>query len=231
MGSMIRIAGADGAFGAWLAQPGGRPRAAIVVVQEIFGINDDLRETCARLADEGFLALCPDLFWRLAPGIELSHLDEADWQRALGYYRAFDFDAGVADIAATVAHARTLLGAGGRVGVMGFCLGGLMTFLAAARIPVDAAVAYYGGGTEARLDEADGIRAPLLMHLAEADEFIPPPARAAIVAALAGRADVEVHTYPGCRHAFARNGGAHYDAAAATLANARTDAFLRAHLG
>jgi carboxymethylenebutenolidase len=125
---------------------------------------------------------------------------------------------------------RTLPEASGKVGVIGFCLGGLLAYLTAARQPVDAAVAYYGGNTDQHLDEAGGVHRPLLMHLGEQDEFISAAAQRAIVDALAGNPSVEIHRYPGCSHAFARRGGLHYDAAAAALANARTLAFFRRHL-
>jgi len=228
--SRIDIESGAGRFGAYVARPprAAGPAPAIVVCQEIFGINADMRETCGELAEQGFIAVCPDLFWRQEPGVELSHLH--DWPRALALYQAFDIDAGVRDVLATVAAARTLDGASGRVGLMGYCLGGLMTFLGAARGAPDAAVAYYGGRTEEFLTEARAVAAPLLMHLGEEDEFIPGEAQEAIVAAFAGMPNVQVHRYPGCRHAFARHGGTHYDAAAAHRANTRTFEFFRSRL-
>lgn len=221
----------DGSWAAYVARPkdGAKLAPAIVVCQEIFGINGDMRQSCDELAEQGFIALCPDLFWRLEPGVELSHL--TDWPKALSLYQAFDLDAGVRDVAATLAAARTLPGASGKVGVMGYCLGGLLTYLSAARGKVDAAVAYYGGRTDEFLGEADKVTSPLMMHLGEEDEFISKPAQEAIVAALAGKPNVEVYRYPGCMHAFARHGGTHYDAAAAALANGRTFDFLRSRLG
>lgn len=218
----------DGSFAAYVARPSSLPAPAIVVCQEIFGINADMRLTCDELAAEGFIALCPDLFWRQEPGVELSHLD--DWPRALALYQAFDLDAGVRDVAATIAAARALEGCNGRVGVMGYCLGGLLTYLVSARDRADAAVAYYGGRTEEYLDEAPNVETPLLMHLGEEDEFISKPAQEAIVAALAGMSGVEVFRYPGCMHAFARHGGTHYDARSAALANGRTSDFFKARL-
>ena len=113
---------------------------------------------------------------------------------------------------------------------MGFCLGGLMAFLTAAREQIDAAVAYHGGETEKYLDEAGKITAPMLMHLAEEDESISKDAQAKIKAALSGKPNIEIYSYPGCNHAFARHTGTHYDAAAATKANGRTWQFLGEHL-
>jgi carboxymethylenebutenolidase len=228
MRNTITITTPDGNFSAYLACPTAAIAPAVVVNQEIFGINADMRETCQELAAQGFIAICPDLFWRQEPGVELSHL--SDWPRALALYQAFDRAKGVADIAATLHAARSLPGASGKVGVMGYCLGGLMTFLTAARCGADAAVAYYGAETDQYVSEGPGITAPLLIHLAEEDEFISKDAQKAIIDALAAHPLVEVHRYPGCKHAFARHGGTHFDAQAAALANGRTQAFLARHL-
>lgn len=226
----IEITSPDGRFGAYIARPQHDTAStpAIVVCQEIFGINADMRQTCDELAAQGFIALCPDLFWRLEAGVELSHID--GWPKALSLYQAFDLNAGVRDVAATLQAASQVPGASGRVGLTGYCLGGLMTYLSAARGTVDAAVAYYGGRTEEFLDEAPNIRSPLLMHLGEEDEFIPKAAQETIVSALAGQSDIQVHRYPGCMHAFARHGGTHYDASAAQKANARTLDFFKSRL-
>lgn len=163
----IDVTVADGVFRAFVARPDAAgPRPAVVVVQEIFGVNADLRETCRELASDGYVAVAPDLFWRDAPGLDLYALDEAEWRRGLALYETYDLHRGVEDIAAVVQAARTMMGTSGRVGVMGFCLGGLMTYLTAARAPVDAAAAYYGGGINLHLDEAAGLFAPMLLHLA-----------------------------------------------------------------
>jgi len=230
MGSYIDIPSADGSFRAYLARPAAASAPAVVVNQEIFGINADLRATCDTLAAQGWLAVCPDLFWRFRPGIELSHLSADDWKTAIGYYTKLDLDKAVADVAATVQAARTLPGATGKVGVMGFCLGGLLTFLTAARHGADAAVEYYGGRTEEFLGEAAAIRSPLLIHLAGDDEYMTKDAQRRIAEAVRGNPAVELHVYAGCNHAFARHDGTHYDAAAATLANGRTRAFFERHL-
>ncbi len=232
MGERIQIETPDGHFGAYLARPA--PSAdtspAIVVVQEIFGINEDMRETCDNLAEQGYLALCPDLFWRMEPGVELSSFSEEEWKRGLAFYQAFDFGLGVDDISTTMAQAREMPGASGKVGVMGFCLGGLMTYLTAARCGADAAVAYYGGGTDQHLGEGVSLTSPLLMHLAEEDEYIDSLAQDRIQAALGNHPWVKIHTYAGQQHAFARHRGVHYDALSAKLANDRTSAFFRRHL-
>jgi carboxymethylenebutenolidase len=229
--SSIQVAVADGRFHchvAWPDTPGLRP--VIVVLQEIFGVNAGIRSIADAYAEKGYIAVAPDLFWRDAPGLSLSEDKDGDWERAFALYNAYDIGAGIEDIAAVVAAARRLPGANGKVGVTGYCLGGLLTYLSAARTNADAFVAYYGGGTDRYVAEADAIRAPLLYHLAGADEYIGPTAQEAIRAALARRPGRELHVYPGRDHAFARPGGHHYHAGDAILANARTDAFFARHL-
>jgi carboxymethylenebutenolidase len=213
-----------------VARPKTLPAPAVVVLQEIFGVNMDMRETCDELAARGFIAVCPDLFWRQEPGLDLNHWSDAEWKKGLALYAVYDRDKGVRDIVDTAHAAGRLEGASGKVGVMGFCLGGLMTFLTAAREKIDAAVAYHGGETEKYLDEADKITAPMLMHLAEEDEFISKEAQTKIKAALSNKPNVEIYSYPGCNHAFARHTGTHYNAAAAAKANGRTWQFLHDHL-
>ncbi len=222
----VRIASPDGPFDAYLVRPAAPRRPAVVVLHEVFGVNADLRTTCDELAAAGFTALCPELFWRQASHVDLSVSARQDWDRGMAHYTAFDIDAGVSDVEATVAVARALPETSGRVGVMGFCLGGLLTFLAAARTRVDAAVAFHGARTEEFLGEVADIDAPLQMHLAGADEFIPQAAQRNISMALSSKSSSEVFTYPGCRHAFSRHGGMHFDADAARLARARTLAFF-----
>jgi carboxymethylenebutenolidase len=226
----ITIEGRDGAFGAYMARPKTLPAPAVVVLQEIFGVNADIRKTSDELAEQGFLAVAPDLFWRREPGLDLNHWSDAEWKKGLALYAAYDRDKGVRDIVTTADAAGQLEGASGKVGVMGFCLGGLMTFLTAAREKIDAAVAYHGGETEKYLNEADKITAPMLMHLAEEDEFISKEAQTEIKAALSNKPNVEIFSYPGCNHAFARHTGTHYNAAAAAKANGRTWQFLHDHL-
>jgi carboxymethylenebutenolidase len=231
MDEILTIKTDDGDFGALVVRPEGQgPFPALVVVQEIFGVNEGIRQIAAEYAAQGFIAVCLDLFWRFEPWLSMSEHSEANWKKALDFYGRFDFDKGADDVLKTVTAARTLDGANGKVGLTGYCLGGLMTFLGAARGQPDAAVAYYGGGTDQYVGEAGKVTAPLLMHLAGEDEFIGPEARATIVAAMDGRSNVEVHVYPGRNHAFARPGGDHYDAADATTANARTLAFFKSHL-
>ena len=226
MNHSIQIPTAQDSFDAYLARPNLGQAPVVVVLHEVFGVNADLRATCDELAAAGFIALCPELFWRQQRGVDLSVRSPADWEVGLRLYKAFDLDAGVRDVEATVTAARMLPGATGKVAVMGFCLGGLLTFLAAARTQVDAGVAFHGGRTEEFLGEAADIDAPLQMHLAEEDEFITKDAQQRIKAALAEIPKAEVFSYPGCNHAFSRHDGMHFDAAAAALSRARTLEFL-----
>src|ERR1700741_4872367 len=192
MNDRITIEGRDGAFGAYIARPKALPASAVVVLQELFGVNADIRKTCYELAEQGFIAVAPDLFWRQEPGVDLSVTSEADWQHGLRLYEAYDRDAGVRDISDTLDTVAKLPDCTGKIAVQGYCLGALMTFLTAVRCQVDAAVAYHGPDTEKYLGEVDNLRAPLLMHLGEEDAFISKAAQAQIKAALADKANATV---------------------------------------
>jgi carboxymethylenebutenolidase len=230
MENQIIIKSPDGAFHAYIARPAKLPAPAVVVLQELFGVNADIRATCDELAIKGFIAIAPDLFWRQEPDLDLDVRSEADWQHGLRLYAAYDRDAGVNDIMATVRTAAELSGSTGKVALHGYCLGALMAFITAARHEIHAAVAYHGGDTEKYLGEVGSLRAPLLMHLGEEDEFISKTAQVQIKAALANKPNATVYSYPGQRHAFSRHNGRHYDAASAKLANGRTSEFLNQQL-
>src|SRR5260370_15015543 len=145
MKDRITIEGRDGAFGAYIARPKAVPAPAVVVLQELFGVNADIRKTCDELAEQGFIAVAPDLFLRQEPGVDLSVTSEADWQHGLRLYQAYDPDAGATDVKDTANSVPKLPGCSGKVAVMGFCLGDLMHFLTAARYGADAAAVYHGG--------------------------------------------------------------------------------------
>ena len=230
MGEWLPLDTAAGQVRAWCARPDKPAHGAVVVLQEIFGVNAVMRGVCDQLAAAGFLAVCPDLFWRIEPGIDITDQSEAEWKKAFELYNAFDVDAGVKDIAATIDHVRALPEVNGKVGAVGFCLGGLLAYLTATRTDADASVAYYGVGIEKHLVESEKQAHPLLMHIAEEDQFVPKEAQALILAQLKNHPQVEIFTYPGRDHAFARQGGEHYDAADAKLASGRTLAFFQQHL-
>jgi carboxymethylenebutenolidase len=226
MGETVTIQTPDGSFGAYLAKPDRPTGPAMVVIQEIFGVNAVMRSITDDLAAEGYLAICPDLFWRLEPDVDITDQSEAEWKKAFELFNAFDVDLGVNDIAATIDFARAHPAAPAKVGAVGFCLGGLLAFLTATRTDIDAAVGYYGVGIERHLAEADKLAEPLLLHIAEEDGFVPKEAQALILASLKNHPQVEIHSYPGRDHAFARLGGQNFDAGDAALARTRTRAFF-----
>jgi carboxymethylenebutenolidase len=220
-----------GSFSGYLAVPASGSGPGLVLAQEIFGVNGTMREVADYYAEEGYVVLVPDLFWRQQPGVQLGYTPD-DWQKAFGFYQGFNEATGVDDLQAaiTTLRARPEM-QGGKVGVLGFCLGGKLAYLAACRTDADVAVGYYGVGIEAALDEADKIRCPLLLHVAELDKFCPPEARARIVQGLQGRAGITVNVYPGVDHAFARSGGEHYHRPSALMAHERSIAALKAVMG
>ncbi len=218
----ITIQGADGPFGAYLATPARSPAPAIVVAQEIFGVNQVMRGVCDWLAGEGYIACCPDIFWRIEPGIQLTDKTQAEWDRAFELFNLFDVDKGIEDLKATLAHLRRIDGGNGKVGSVGYCLGGKLAFLMATRSDADCNVSYYGVGLDALLGEAAKISKPLLMHVAAKDQFFPREAQEKVATGLADNPHVTIEIYGDQDHAFARKGGEHYDQAAAELANGRT---------
>jgi carboxymethylenebutenolidase len=227
----ITIEGHDGAFAAYIARPKTLPAPAVVVLQELFGVNADIYKHYDELAEQGYLAVAPDLFWRQEPGVDLNVTSQADWDHGLRLYQAYDRDAGVKDIKDTIDAVRNLSECNGKVALLGYCLGALMVFMTAVRNDgIDAAVWYHGADTDKYLGEVDGLHAPLLMHLAEEDEFISKAAQAEIKAALAKKPNATVYCYPGQCHAFSRHNGKHYNSAAAHLANGRTSEFLHQQL-
>jgi carboxymethylenebutenolidase len=229
-GETITIHTIDGDFSAYVAKPAGGAAPGIVVIQEIFGVNAVMRDVCDRLAAQGFVAVCPDLFWRIEPGIDITDQSDAESKRAFELFNAFDVDTGVADIAATIDAVRARSDINGRVGAVGFCLGGLLAFLTAARTDSDASVSYYGVGIEKYTAEAEKLARPLLIHMAEEDQFTPKPVQDLIAAALKNHPQVELLAYPNRDHAFARRGGEHYNAEDAALADGRTLAFFKRNL-
>lgn len=227
----ITISCPDGDFSAYLAAPAGGAGGGVLVVQEIFGVNKDMRDYCDHLAAQGFFALCPDIFWRQEPGIQLTDQSDEEWAKAFELYQGFDVEKGVADLHASLAHLRGVDGCNGKVGTVGFCLGGLLVYLMAADADADCNVAYYGVGIDEQLGKAAGITAPTILHVAEEDGFVPKEAQAKIKDGLKDHPQVQIHSYPGVDHAFARNKGVNYDAAAAALADSRTMECFNANLG
>jgi carboxymethylenebutenolidase len=231
-GQWLKVPASDGSgsFRAYLAVPAAGKGPGIVLAQEIFGVNATMREVADYYAEEGYTVLVPDLFWRQQPDVELGYAPE-DWQKAFGFYQGFDENKGVEDIAAAMTALRARPEHVGKMGVLGFCLGGKLAYLAACRTDADVAVGYYGVGIENSLDEAVNIRGRLMLHIAELDKFCPPPAREKILATLGGKPNVALHVYPGVDHAFARLGGEHYDKPSALMAHQRSVAAFRQEMG
>ena len=228
-GRDITIQSQDGgSFSGYLSTPASGSGPGVVVIQEIFGVNDVMREITDRVAADGYVALCPDIFWRQEPGIQLTDKTEADWARAFELFNGFDLDKGVEDLEATAQALRKIDGCTGKVGSVGFCLGGRLAFLTATRTSIDAAVSYYGVMLADHLDET--IKAPVILHVATEDEFVPKDQQAAVHAALDDHPKVTIYDYEGKNHAFARIGGQHFDQASAEAARARTLAFFEKNL-
>jgi len=225
---MVTIKSFDGGeFDGYLALPASGYGPGIVVLQEIFGVNDYMRSVADWYAAHGFVALCPDLFWRLERGVELS---DNQFDKAIAYYQRLDEAKAVEDSAAALQFLRKHPACSGRAGAVGFCLGGKLAYLLSTRYKPDCAVGYYGVGIQQSLDEATSLSSPLMLHMAGRDKFCPPEAQAQIHAALDSNPLITIHDYPEMDHAFGRPSGEHYDAAAAELANLRSLEFLVTHL-
>ncbi len=228
----VTIRAADGgSFSAYLATPKSGKGPGIVLIQEIFGVNKVMRDLADGFAAQGNTVMCPDLFWRQEPGVQITDKTEAEWKKAFSLMQGFNTAKGVDDLKATLATLRKHQACTGKVGSIGYCLGGKLAFLMATRSDSDANVGYYGVGLQDSLGEAKNIKKPLLLHIAEKDQFVPPEAQKKVIEALKGNKLVIIYTYPGADHAFARIGGQHYDKKAADLANQRTAEFLKKHLG
>ncbi len=214
---------------AYVARPTGTPKAAIIVIPEIFGVNEGIRQKCESWAGAGYLAVAPDLFWRFAPGVETDPDVPEQFQQALGYFGQYDANDGVLDIEATIHWIRREAGVE-KVGCVGYCLGGRLAYMAAARTDIDASVGYYGVMIDTMLNESHAIANPLMLHIPAADHFVGPEAQAAIHAAFDAHPKVTLHDYAGLDHGFAAEMGKRRDEAGAQLADSRTIAFLTANL-
>jgi len=220
----------DGHFSAYIAEPQTPPHAAIVVIQEIFGVNEGIRRKCDHWAALGYLALAPDLFWRIRPGIELDPDIPEQFQQGLELMDQFQQDQGISDIEATIRAARARLPEGGKVGCVGYCLGGRLAFMTATRTDVDASVGYYGVMIDKLLGEKHAIANPVMLHIAGADHFVTPDIQKAMHEGLDGHPKVVLHDYPGEDHGFAAEMGKRRSEQAAQLADSRTEEFFAQHL-
>lgn len=230
--ALIEIDTLDGSgrFNAYIAEPAGTPRAAIIVIQEIFGVNPGIRRKCDKWAKAGYLALAPDLFWRLKPGVELDPDIESEFAQAITLMGQFDQNEGVKDIEAVIHAARLRLGKGGKAGCVGYCLGGRLAFMVAARTDVDASVGYYAVGIDGLLGESSAITHPLMLHIAGADHFVGPQIQRQMHVGLDNHPKVTLYDYPGEDHGFATEMGKRRSEAAAQLADKRTEEFFARYL-
>ena len=226
---IIRTLDGDASFHAYVARPEGTPKAAIIVIQEIFGVNPGIRRKCDSWAAEGYLAVAPDLFFRIKPGIELDPDVEAEFQEALGYFGEYNPDDGVKDIEATIHWIRREAGVA-KVGCVGYCLGGKLAYMTAARTDINASVGYYGVMIDQMLGEKHGIAHPLLLHVPTADHFVGPEAQAAMHAGLDDHPRVTIYDYEGLDHGFATESGNRRNEAGAQLADSRTRASFAENL-
>ncbi len=235
--TMITIPATDGSgsFAAYHAPAKGDhakgPVGAVVLIQEIFGVSDSIREIADEVAALGYHVIAPDLFWRQEPGVNLSDKTQAEWDKAFALLNGFDQDKGIEDLKATVAFARALPGITGKVATMGYCLGGRLAFMMATRSDADLNISYYGVGLDGLLPELGHVKHKLVVHIAELDKFIPAEARAKVVAETVGNKLIETYVYPNAEHAFARAGGVHWDTRSAWIANGRSAAALAEVLG
>ncbi len=227
---MVQAADGSGSFAAYVVEPGTSPAGAVVLIQEIFGVNDVMRVTAAQVADMGFIAVCPDLFWRIQPGIDITDKSEAEWKQAMGYLGQFDQAKGVEDLKATLAAVRTMPGCNGRVGTVGYCLGGRLAVMMATGSDAEVNVSYYGVGLDDQIPQFGAIEAPLVMHIAGEDGFFPADKRAAVLEAAKAAPHIKAFNYAGADHGFARAGGTHWSGIAAAIANGRTAEALAAAL-
>ena len=224
-----QITAADGgAFDAYCALPAAPTGPGILLFQEIFGINDNMRGLADKLAAEGYVALVPDMFWRLQRRFESK--DESGMAEAFALVQQLDFPLAAADMRAALAHLRAMPACSGKIGAVGFCLGGTLAYLFAATSDPDAVVPYYGSGIATMLEMADQITCPVLFHYGNRDEYIPTEQIEAVEAAFAGRPDVTVLRYD-AGHAFSNwDAPTFHDPEAADLAWPRTLAFFAEHL-
>ncbi len=220
----------DANFKAYVARPADTPKAAIVVIQEIFGVNAGIRRKCDKLAEDGYLAIAPDLFWQLEPGVELDPDIEPEFERALDLMNKFDQDEGIRDIQATIDFVREQENVA-KVGAVGYCLGGRLAYMTASRTDIDATVGYYGVGIDGLLDEKEAIANPLMLHIPTEDGFVDKETQAAMHKGLDDHPKVTLYDYEGLDHGFATEVGKRRDEVAATKADARSAEFFAKHLG
>ncbi len=230
-GQYVTVNAAEGGqFRAYVAKPEKGSGPGLLVIQEIFGVNQHIRDVCDRYAEEGYVAMAPDIFWRMEPNVELGQTEQ-EFAKAFDFYGRFDVEKGMSDITQSIKALRALPECKGKVGSVGYCLGGFLSYLTACRTDVDVAVCYYGVGIEKALGEASKIKCPVVMHFAELDKFAPPAAVEQIRGHFKDRTDVEIYSYPSADHAFNREGGMHFHKPSALMAYSRSLTAMRKAMG
>ena len=212
-------------FRGYLSLPPTGSGPGLVLIQEIWGVNAHIRAVADQYAQDGYVVLAPDVFWRMKPGVDLDYND-SDTKQAFDYLQKLDVDKAVEDLTRTVQVLRSQPEVKGGVASLGYCMGGMLSYLCAANAGVDAAVCYYGGGIQNRLDQADRIKCPILFHFAEEDQIIPPDAVAAVKRAFKDKKNALIETYPGVGHGFNCWGRPSYNQKAAALAHGLSLSFL-----
>lgn len=218
----ITIHCSDGQFTAYLAKPNTMGCGGILVIQEIFGVNEDMRAHCDELATKGYFAICPDLFWRQEPKVQLTDKSETEWAKAFELYKGFDVEKGTSDLLHSLKYLRQINGCNGKVGTVGFCLGGYLAYKMAVESDAECNVSYYGVGIEDQIGESDKINNSTILHIAENDSFVSKEAQLSINEGLKNHSHITVFNYPNVDHAFARHNGVNFDEAAARLADERS---------
>ncbi len=220
----------DGTMSAYLAIPDRPPAGAVIAIMEIWGVNDTMREHAHEFAKAGFVCLVPDLFWRQEPGVELSDGKPEDVKKAFDLYYDFDYDLGVRDMEDTAKFLEMIPECNGRVGAVGYCLGGKLCYLMCCRTEIDCAVAYYGTYIEHNIREAPNLHRPFMLHMAMKDRWVQAEVNELLERRLAPNPLVTIHKYPGADHAFARHGGRTYSKPEADRALALTVDFFKKNL-
>jgi carboxymethylenebutenolidase len=227
----IKVKLRDGEMGAYVAIPDRTPAGAIIAIMEIWGVNDTMRRHAHEFAQAGFVCLVPDLFWRQEPGVELSDHDPEHVKKAFDLYYDFDYDFAVRDMEDTWHFLQRLPECNGKVGAVGYCLGGKLCYLMCCRTDIDCAVAYYGTYIEHHIREAKSLHRPFVLHMALKDRWVQAEVNELLERRLSPNPLVTIHKYPGADHAFARHGGKTYSKPEAERALALTLAFFKQHLG
>ena len=222
---------AAGSFAAYVVEPKTKPAGVVVLIQEIFGVNQAMRDTAAWVADLGFIAVCPGPVLADRARASTSPTSRTPSGRGRSTCsRHSTRPKGIEDLKATVAAARTLPGANGKVATIGYCLGGRLAFMMAEQSDADVNISYYGVGLDGLLGDLGKVTKPLVVHIADKDEFFPAEGRAKVIAATKGHPHIATYVYPNADHAFARVNGSHWDGLSAAIANGRSAEALAAAL-